>query len=276
MKKITICLLILSVVCALCLSFAGCSKGSIKYEKWDPSKYTEMFDYSGYTLFWSDEFEGTELKDCWIDKDGVRRQGYWSKDLAILDGEGHLIIRTEMREDGVYSGAIRTGRLDGDDEFTHGFGYYEIRCKLPSTTGLWHAFWMACGDVKSEKDGSADGVEIDVFEYLPARDAINVSLHWDGYNEAHQREYKRFSETGVADGEYHLFGMNWDEDGYTFYIDGRKVWTTQGAGICHAEGYLKISTEVDDEWAAWAGKFDPSLMPVDWVIDYVRIYDKNS
>ena len=170
--------------------------------------------------------------------------------------------------EGVYSGALRTRDL-----YTHGFGYYEIRCKLPSTEGIWHAFWMMCGDVYDEENGSTDGIEIDVFEYLPNRDSINCALHWDGYDEAHQNAHMRFEKVGCADDEYHTFGMNWDETGYTFYIDGRKVWHSTGGGICREEGYMKISTEYG-EWGDWVGTLDLGDLPVDWVIDYVKIYDK--
>ena len=170
--------------------------------------------------------------------------------------------------EGVYSGAIRTMDL-----YTHGFGYYEIRCKLPDTVGIWHAFWMMCGDVYNEENGSTDGIEIDVFEYLPARDAINCALHWDGYDEAHKNAHQRFETVGCADDEYHLFGMKWDEAGYTFYIDRQKVWTSKGGGICPNEGYMIISTEYG-EWGDWVGELDPDFEPVDWIIDYVRVYDK--
>ena len=274
MKKTLICLLILSVLCAAPLSLAGCSRNK-NHVMYDPSKYDESFDYSQYTLVFEDEFEGELNRDIWGDtRQGYRRDGYWTRDLAFTDGEGHLIIRTELREQngdepaGVYSGAVRTR-----DKYTHGFGYYEISCKLPDVEGIWHAFWMMCGNVYSEENGSEDGVEIDVFEYLPARDAINCALHWDGYDEAHQNAHKRFEKTGFADDQYHLFGMNWDESGYTFYIDGKKVWASTGGGICHEEGYMKISTEYG-EWGDWVGTLDLGDLPVDWVIDYVRVYDK--
>jgi len=171
--------------------------------------------------------------------------------------------------EGVYSGAIRTM-----NKYTHGFGYYEIKCKLPDVNGIWHAFWLMCGNVYSIGNGSTDGIEIDVFEYLPGRDAVNHALHWDGYDEDHQNEHKRYEKTKLADGEWHTFGVNWDENGYAFYIDGKKTWSTTGAGICPLDGYMIISTEVDDDWAGWAGDFDPSDLPVDWVIDYVRVYEK--
>ena len=171
--------------------------------------------------------------------------------------------------EGVYSGAIRTL-----DKYMHSYGYYEIRCKLPDVVGIWHAFWLMCGNVYSEENGSADGVEIDVFEYLPARDAINVALHWDGYDEAHQNIYKRFDKTGFGDDEYHTFGVNWDENGYAFYIEGRKVWETTGDGICPLDGYMIISTEYG-EWGDWVAGLDINDIPVDWLVDRVRVYEKN-
>ncbi len=267
MKKVIHCLLL----AALCLiSFGGCQKKSkINVVDYDPAQYTETIDYSRYSCVFCDEFEGELNRNVWGDtRQGYRRDGYWDSKLAFTDGEGHLIVRTELRGEDVYSGAVRT-----KDKYLHGFGYYEMCCKFPSQTGLWHAFWMMCGDVYSEENGSADGVEIDIFEYLPGRDAVNVALHWDGYDEAHKNVHQRFDKTGFGNGEYHVFGMNWDEDGYAFYIDGKKVWTTTGGGVCQPDGYMKISTEYGD-WGDWVGTLDKSTLPVDWVIDYVKVYDK--
>ena len=272
MKKIVVCLLILSVICALPIALTACRKPSL--------------DLSGYTLVFSDEFDGELDRTIWRDtRQGYRRKGYWDSNLAFTDGEGHLILRTELRDEvvtdmdeaslsernmkRVYSGAVRTLNT-----YMHGFGYYEIRCKLPTATGMWHAFWLMCGDVYSEENGSEDGVEIDVFEYLPARDAVNVALHWDGYTEAHKNAHDRWEKTGLGDGEYHIFGVNWDETGYTFYIDGEYKWTTTGDGICEQDGYMIISTEVG-EWGTWVGDLHMEDLPVDWVIDYVKIYEKN-
>ena len=287
MKKTIACLLVLAAICLLPVAFCGCSpKKKIVYETLDLNNYPETFDYSQYELVFFDDFDGELNREVWGDtRQGYRRDGYWTRDLAFTDGEGHLILRTEWRDAGVYngvecvagvySGAVRTSNPTTTEGYRHGYGYYEMRCKFPSVTGMWHAFWMMCGDVYSEENGSTDGVEIDVFEYLPARDAVNVALHWDGYDEAHQNIYKRFDKTNFADGEYHTFGMNWDETGYTFYIEGRKVWTTTGDGVCNENGYMKISTEVGP-WGDWVGELDTNNLPVDWVVDYVKVYEKKS
>lgn len=287
MKKAVACLLVSVVLCLMPVAFGGCApKKKIVSETLDLDNYPEIFDYSQYETVFFDDFDGELNRDVWGDtRQGYRRDGYWTRDLAFTDGEGHLIIRTEWRDAGVYngvecpagvySGAVRTSNPTTTEGYRHGYGYYEMRCMFPSVTGMWHAFWMMCGDVYSEENGSADGVEIDVFEYLPARDAINVALHWDGYDEAHKNEYKRFEQTNFADGKYHTFGMDWDESGYTFYIESRKVWHTTGGGVCEKEGYMKISTEVGD-WGSWVGELDTETLPVDWVIDYVKVYDKKS
>ena len=286
MKKIILCLLVLSLLAAISLACFGCKRSKVNYEQYDPTKYTESIDLTQYDLVFCDEFEGELNREIWGDtRQGYRRDGYWTRDLAFTDGDGHLIIRTEWRDAGtyngvecvagVYSGAVRTSSPQRTDGYRHGFGYYEIRCKLPDVEGIWHAFWMMCGDVYDEENGSTDGIEIDVFEYLPARDAINCALHWDGYDEAHKNDHMRFENTGFKDGEYHTFGMNWDENGYAFYIDGKKVWTSTGGGICQNPGYMKISTEYGD-WGDWVGKLKTENLPVDWVIDYVKIYDKKA
>ena len=285
MKKVIAFLLLTALFCLTPVAFVGCSDKE-KAEVLDLTLYTETLDFSEYQLVFCDDFDGELNREIWGDtRQGYRRNGYWTRDLAFTDGEGHLIIRTEWRDAGVYSGvecvagvysgAVRTSNPQTKEGYRHGFGYYEIRCKLPSIPGIWHAFWLMCGDVYSEENGSADGVEIDVFEYLPARDGINVALHWDGYDDAHKNEHKRFEKTGFADGNYHVFGMNWDENGYAFFIDGKKVWSTMGGGVCREQGYMKISTEYGD-WGSWVGELQTTDLPVDWVIDYVKIYDKIS
>ena len=96
MKKILIGFLVLSLTATMLIAFGGCKKGNVNYEQYDPSKYTESIDLSGYTLVFSDEFDGALDRDLWGDtRQGTRRDGFWTKNLAYTDGEGHLVIRTQ-------------------------------------------------------------------------------------------------------------------------------------------------------------------------------------
>ncbi|HPE94495.1 MAG TPA: glycoside hydrolase family 16 protein [Bacillota bacterium] len=233
----------------------------------DASQYQPCLpDGTGeWALTFQDEFNGTVLDSSkWCAApEGARRDGVWCEELAFPSGDGELIIRTEMRDGKPWSGAIRTYR-----KFLQAGGYFEIRCVFPSQEGMWHAFWLMCGSVLSEENGSTDGIEIDIMEYLPALGGVNLAVHWDGYGSAHKSDNSFIEDAVFADG-YHTFGMMWDSDGYTFYIDSVKVWNTKADGVCTSPGYMKLTTEVGE----WGGSVDPDSLPADWKIDYVRVYE---
>ena len=86
-------------------------------------------------LLFEDEFKGTDLdltkwERCPEVKRG-RGACIWDSDYSFLDGNGHLILRAEYREDGlVHSGGIRT-----TNRFSGGYGYYEASICFPNAVG---------------------------------------------------------------------------------------------------------------------------------------------
>ena len=97
MKKAITFLLVLLLLAAIPFSLAGCKKNR-NIVKYKPSKYTESIDLTKYTLVFSDDFDGELDRTVWGDtRQGTRRLGFWTKNLAFTDGDGHLILRTEER-----------------------------------------------------------------------------------------------------------------------------------------------------------------------------------
>jgi len=97
-------------------------------------------DGKRWKLIWGDEFQGKKVDTKKWEKvgDGKRRTAYWLKKNAFLDGKGHLVVRSTKEPDGRYG----CGGLRSKGKFTHSFGYYEIRCKVPDEVGTWAAFWL--------------------------------------------------------------------------------------------------------------------------------------
>lgn len=87
-----------------------------------------------WRLVWSDEFTGPKLDETKWNRlgDWKRRDGFWVKDDAYVNGEGSLLLRTKKDGDRYTCGAVNTR-----DKFTHSFGYYEARCKMPKEPGHW-------------------------------------------------------------------------------------------------------------------------------------------
>jgi beta-glucanase (GH16 family) len=136
-----------------------------------------------WKLVWQDEFEGTRLDASKWDVcgDWKRRDGFWVKEDAYLNGRGQLVLRTKKDGERYTCGAVRTL-----GKFEHAHGYWVARCKLPREPGHWPAFWLMCGGVNTVGNDGRDGTEIDIAEF-PWRDGrTTMNLHWDGYGKAHK------------------------------------------------------------------------------------------
>ena len=211
------------------------------------------------------DFSGDDLPLVWNRcKESVRQGGsFWSKDMARLDGEGHLVLSAKWDDslnDG--QGLLRTGAVQTADElrnptYAPSYGYYEAKIKFPKTHKFaWGAFWQMAGDVFSVENGAADGVEIDVMESIGNEiGSIQSALHWDGYKEHHKTLNKPLFDHNVYDGNWHTFGCNRDEEGYKFYIDDvlTTSFSTDEVEACDKGGWLLLTVEA----SPWIAGFNP-------------------
>ncbi len=219
-----------------------------------------------WQLVWNDEFEGSQINGSnWeIIGDEPRRDGWWLKEDAYLDGQGHLVLRTKKNGDRYSSGAVRTrGR------FEHTFGYYEARVQFPSQEGHWPAFWLFSNSVNNVDGSGRDGTEIDIIEKPWTTDLVHQALHWDGYGEAHQAANRtEISIPGISQG-WHTIGLDWRADSYTFYIDGQATWSSSAGGVSQVPEYIKLTEEIGE----WVGNIENANLPDYFTVDYVRVYD---
>lgn len=221
-----------------------------------------------WKLAWSDEFEGTQIDQSkWeIMGDWKRRDGFWVKEDAYLDGKGNLILRTKKDGDRYTSGAVRTQR-----KFEHKYGYWVCRCKFPTQEGHWPAFWLFArpGVAKVGNEGK-DGTEIDIMEKPWREDKITQNLHWDGYGDAHKSAGGKITQIpGISQG-FHTFGLHWTPEEYVFYVDGKETWRTRAGGVSQVPEFIKLTEEIGD----WGGDITKAKLPDTFVVDYVRVYDE--
>lgn len=258
-----------------------------------------------FELVWEDEFEGDSLDKSkwgfpWWETE--RKGGYWHEDLVSVK-DGNLVITTAYYDEplenyyydnwhdridfddykeGWYTGCIETR---GNYEFC--YGYFECRCILPKSSGMWSAFWMM-NDGVSNVDGSGqDGTEVDVFESMyykdkwwGAGDAVVTGIHYDGYGEDHKGDTigKWFANNPYE--EYNTYGVEWTPDEYIFYINGVETGRLSTGGVSQNPEYLILSCEVAgangvaDADRHGVGKM--SMEPGDtaeFIVDYVRVYE---
>ena len=266
LSSTTVLLVVGSVICApastVLPAVAGAKEADTRQEFMPPIPAGKE-----WKLAWADEFDGRKVDESkWeIMGDWRRRDGFWVKEDAYLDGEGHLILRTKKDDDRYTSGAVRT-----QGKFEHAFGYWVCRCKFGKEEGHWSAFWLfARPGVGRVGDEGRDGTEIDIMEKPWREDKITQNLHWDGYGKDHKHAGTTVTIPGVSEG-FHTFGFHWKRDEYVFYVDGKETWRTSAGGVSQVPQFIKLT----DEIGKWGGDITRAKLPDYFVVDYVRVYDE--
>lgn len=231
-----------------------------------PSQLPAIGPEQEWRMTWNDEFDGATLDESKWERNGdsPRRDGFWIKDDAYLDGKGCLVLRTRKDGDRYTCGAVRT-----KGKFEHRYGFWEARCQFPKQQGHWPAFWLMPREgLKDAEVGGAAGAEIDIMEKAWLTEKVSHALHWDGYGVHHKSDAREVEQPGL-NGGFHTFAVWWTPEEYVFYIDGRETWRTKGGGASQALSYIKLTEEI----GPWAGKITEAKLPDYFVVDYVRVYD---
>jgi beta-glucanase (GH16 family) len=235
----------------------------------------------------TDEFDGTAVDATrW----NVHAANYWDKASwfsrdNVITGGGTTRLRYEKRS-GHHNDdpagkelGYATGVLDTYDKWTQLYGYFEVRVKLPTAPGLWPAFWLMPERGKDsgeqwQRQNTGDGaMEFDVVEHLtrwgPYRN--NIAMHWDGYGEDHKqlgtdRIYMQPDKDGFI-----TAGLLWLPGQTIYYINGSETARWENPRISKVPSCL-LFTLPQGGWDNNA--VDDSKLPADFVIDYVRIWQR--
>lgn len=221
-------------------------------------------------LLLTDDFDGNEIDFTkwkyapeWTRNDYC----YWSNEMSVLDGEGHLATKLEWDNE---RNSLKSGALWSASDY--GYGYYEASIKFPKAYGTWGAFWMMCGDVW--KESAADGVEIDIVESINNQNGeYNHALHCN-YASLNSLGPAKLFVTDIYDGEFHTFGVLRAENGYFFYVDGKisAIIPHYTYTPCPIPGRMELTVEAAD----WTGAGTPECLeqlPAQMLTDYVRVWD---
>lgn len=300
-------------LCCLANAAADCDALCMVEER-EPSLLPQGKKFS---LVWHDEFDGDRLDESkWSYRTNFwGRRAHWfagPEDNAVEVKDGLCRLKLVKRADGQFvSPQLQTGELVWDiprpgpdakgffsvwplpkrdkPKFMHRYGYYECRCRLQQRAGWWSAFWMQTPMQGCSLDPRRAGIEHDIMESFDPGKVIPHSFHANGYGAEHLN-FKIPRVRNDAEGtmdldktQFHVFGLLWEPDGYTIYVDGRqhgqKAGAANGEAVSQTEEFILISTE-----AKWyrvdnmTGKGAPELEAAassgdDFVVDYVRVYD---
>ena len=265
-----------------------------------------------WRLVWNDEFDGDALDETkWRYRTNFwGRRAHWfaaPEDGAVEVRDSLCRLRLVKKADGQFvTPQLQTGELVWDiprlenpkgfwplprrepPTFLHRYGFYECRCRTQQMPGWWTAFWMQAPMQGCSLDARRAGIEHDVMESFEPGALIPHWFHRNGYGDDyapfHTPREMRESDTLAFDkARFHAFGLLWEPDGYTIYIDGRqhgeKVGGGPGEAVSRTEEFLLVSAE-----AKWyrndrmAGKGVPELEDAwragdDFLVDHVRVFD---
>lgn len=245
----------------------------------------------GQTLVWSDEFNGTAVDTSkweFMIGDGSaygipgwgnnELQYYTSRPENAFVGSGmlHIVARRESYAGRDYTSA-RLRTLNHGDFL---FGRMEANIKVPSTPGIWPAFWML--PTNSAYGGWAASGEIDIMESVNYANTIYGTIHFGGVwpNNTYLTCTR---STGVDYSQaFHTYSVEWQPGLLRWFIDG-DGYCTRGSSQWYSESAPNDADAPFDQPfhfllnVAVGGNFPgnpngASQFPQEMVVDWVRVY----
>ena len=255
-------------------------------------------DGTGWTLAWSDEFDGPagsapdpatwgydlgDGSDIGLAGWGNNEREWYTDEPAnvALDGDGRLAI-TVREGDGsrdCYYGPCEytSARLLTRDRFEFQHGYLEARVRVPAGFGLWPAFWLLGSNIDAV--GWPQSGEIDVMEFV-GRWPTEVlgTVHGPGYSGSAGISGRIDLGEPVADA-FHTVGLEWQPDRLAWFLDGALYHEVTRDDVEPNEWvfehpfFMLLNVAVGGNLG---GPVSPdTVFPAQMLVDYVRLYSRS-
>lgn len=231
-----------------------------------------------WKLTLDENFDSTELNSkIWNVETGKRRDAMNSASAVDLK-DGKLVITTYTDTNGVtYCGFVTSRK-----KFFVTQGKTVARCRFNVQPGTQVAFWAQSPTYGKSGDPSKaadDGVEIDIMETTGLmKGGYQYALHWGSYKTPTHKTSNRQFRTPVAS-EWHDYGVEWDDTGYRFILDGKIVATDTKCPGSKVPEFLLFTSESNIK--AWNGErpkegYGPkeksaNTFEIDWVRAWERV-----
>jgi beta-glucanase (GH16 family) len=235
-----------------------------------------------FQLVWADEFDGASY-DATIWSPQISGGGFGNHELQYYTGnakniftrDGCLILKAikETYQNHAYT----SGKLWSMSKKYFKYGRIETRFRLPAGRGTWPAIWMM--PQSSVYGGWPNSGEIDVMEfvgYQPNRifGTVHRGAGSGGNGSGNSLTVENASE-------FHRIRLDWEPGYIKWYLDGRLLHTYNNAYSGSAQWpfdqnfYLILNFAVGGDWGGAQG-VDDAIFPEEFMIDYVRVYQKSA
>ena len=231
----------------------------------------------GWKLVLDEHFTDSALDpNLWNVETGKRRDAVNSVESVDVK-DGKLVITTFTDEQGVtHCGFVTTRK-----KFLVKQGKTEARCRFSVQPGTQVAFWAQSptyGRSGDPAQAAEDGVEIDIMETTGLMSgAYQYALHWGSYKApTHQTSNRRF--TGRTGDQWHDYGVEWDDTGYRFTLDGKVVAADVKCPGSKVPEFLMLTSESNIK--SWNGErpakgYGPKASSINtFEIAWVKVWER--
>lgn len=233
-----------------------------------------------WKLIWQDDFNTQQIDTSkWtvIPPGKVGWNKYMTKDEQCYNiKEGKLYLRGIVNNDTLSDPRkFLTGGIWTKGKFAFQYGKIEIRAKLESAQGAWPAIWMLA---EQEKYGDYPrNGEIDIMEHINFENRVFQTTHSYYTIELKQKENPPHYGTADADmSKFNTFGLEWYPDKIVFTLNENKTFEyprIEGVDPTQWPYDQPFFVLIDQQLGGkWAGDVNPQDLPVDMIIDYVKVY----
>jgi len=262
--------------------------------------YNTPSEIQGMKLVWADEFNTNGKPDpqFWkYEKGFVRNEELqWYQEENAICTNGVLLIkgRHEKISNPKYQAGSKSWKTNREfAQYTSSsintrglkqwlYGRFEIRARIDTTLGSWPAIWT----LGIEKQWPSNG-EIDVMEFYRVDQVptILANVAW-GTNQQFVGKWHTeripFAHFAAKDPDwqekFHVWRMDWTPESIKLYLDDELLNSTQLSETVNPDGfnpfqhphYLLLNLAIGGN----GGNPDKSKFPINYEVDYVRIYQE--
>ena len=225
---------------------------------------------ANYKLVFEENFDGDKLDgETWGTGSGKYRDGTYTEEAVSLK-DGALTITTWTEKGIFYTGSInlKSGKLALKQ------GKIEARLRFTPVPGMKMLFWSDPDNLDRDQPNK---VRFTIFEaFSGARGAYQVGLSWADQNNPDEKKGGG-QQFPVTTGRFwHTYGLEWDDAGYRFTLDGKIVLTDKKAVRSITRRSILLQSDVASKAEAPKGTYgskekSKNIYEIDWVKAWERV-----
>lgn len=233
------------------------------------------------TAVFTDEFGGSALNQGdWSYREGVSSSRRLStNDRRTVSVSGGTLRMQVMRDPAAPTTRFLNAQISTERSHLFRYGMMSSRIRFAKGRGQHGSFWLQSPTYNQYPgDPARSGAEIDAVEFFgqgyPRGGLASFLYYLDGsaknvkIGDVWSRAAGLLPARDTWWDSYHVFSVRWTPQRYTFYVDGRQLFTT-ATGVSKTNEYLVLSLLTSD-WEV--PDLDRSTLPTTMSVDWTKVW----